>query len=351
MKSKTKRVLDFHTIEAITQRAFGLRACVVQAQETSDGFFSTVWRILVDPSGQAARPGAKPSPQSRLCYLKVAPPPSVPVMRYEKNLLAAEYQTLQAMAAAGLPVPEILYFDAESGIVDSPWMFTSAVPGVAWRYVREQSSDADKAAMDAEIGRLSAGISKIRGAWFGPVGLGAGKHRDWPSAVETMFEMLFEDAVESGSDIGVDPPEIRGFLAAARPSLETVRVPQLVHWDLWEGNVFVRERQAGDSGLRYEVSGIIDCERALWGDPLMEFGFRGFVRNQTFLNAYGAARNGAPYPIDGNAEIRCSLYDLYLFLVLLIEPRFRAYETEGPEVWARHQLTALVPKLRSILNG
>lgn len=357
MESKTKQKIEFARLEAIVQRAFGLRACVVQAAETSDGFFNTVWRVVVDPTGQAARPGAGPSPQTRTCYLKIAPPKNVKCMRYEANMMAAEYQVLGALNAATLPVPEILYFDQDSGIVDSSWMFTSAIPGIAWRYVREHVSDDTRAAIDREIGILSARIAKIRGAWFGLPGMGAGKHRNWPDAFRAMIEILIADAVESGADLHAEIGEVRGFLVKAHDALSQVRVPQLVHWDLWEGNVFVVPTDDHDpdtfpraytGGLK--VSGIIDCERAMWADPLMEFGFRGFVRNQDFLNAYGEERHGEPFALDSAAEIRCMLYDLHLFMILQVEPHFRGYATEGPEVWARHQITALLPKIREALK-
>lgn len=59
---------------------------------------------------------------------------------------------------------------------------------------------------------------------------------------------------------------------------EEVTVPCLVHWDLWEGNVFV-------SGGK--ITGIIDWERALWADPLLELGFRTYDDPADFLEGYG----------------------------------------------------------------
>ena len=42
---------------------------------------------------------------------------------------------------------------------------------------------------------------------------------------------------------------------------DEVKEPSLVHWDMWEGNVFVKEKH---------VLGIIDWERAMWGEAFMD---------------------------------------------------------------------------------
>jgi len=42
-------------------------------------------------------------------------------------------------------------------------------------------------------------------------------------------------------------------------------MPQLVHWDAWDANFFVKDGK---------ITGILDFERALWADPLMEAQFR-----------------------------------------------------------------------------
>ena len=63
--------------------------------------------------------------------------------------------------------------------------------------------------------------------------------------------------------------------------LDEVSEPALVHWDLWAGNVFVKDGK---------ITGITDFERALWGDPLMEHYFRMITepkRPEAFLRGYG----------------------------------------------------------------
>lgn len=56
--------------------------------------------------------------------LKVAPPPSVRLLGYERGLLAAEarYFRLVADHAPAVPVPRVLHLDGE-------WMFMTLLPG------------------------------------------------------------------------------------------------------------------------------------------------------------------------------------------------------------------------------
>jgi len=103
-------------------------------------------------------------------------------------------------------------------------------------------------------------------------------------------------------------------------ALRDVTEPRLLHWDLWDGNVFVKEGR---------VSGIVDFERAIWGDPLMEFYFGRFHNSKAFRQGYGVS---SPDP----AQIaRRKLYDLYIDLILYIECDFRQYENREHIRWTR----------------
>ena len=48
--------------------------------------------------------------------------------------------------------------------------------------------------------------------------------------------------------------------------LETPKVPALVDFDCHEGNIFVKQGADG-----WHISGIVDLERAFWGDPIGDF--------------------------------------------------------------------------------
>ena len=110
-------------------------------------------------------------------------------------------------------------------------------------------------------------------------------------------------------------------------------VPSFVHWDLWDPNVFVDPDTL-------EVVGIIDFERALWGDPLMEAQFLAKIGDAAFLDAYGIPM----FPTPG-AVSRRLLYDLYLFVIMVVEVAYRRYPTDDIERFGREHLALTLAKL------
>ena len=118
--------------------------------------------------------------------------------------------------------------------------------------------------------------------------------------------------------------------------LDEVRVASLVHWDLWDTNVFVDPDTL-------EVVGLIDFERALWGDPVMEAQFLARLDDTAFRIAHGSAPEATP-----GERSRRVLYDLYLYLVMVIEAPYRRYPTDEIEMYARGRLASTLDRLSSV---
>ncbi len=95
--------------------------------------------------------------------------------------------------------------------------------------------------------------------------------------------------------------------------------PCLVHWDIWDGNIFVEDEK---------LTGIIDWERCLRGDPLMEVGFRSYAQSVDFLRGYGIEE------YTEEEKRRILWYDLYLLMIVAQEPVYRGYETADSYHWA-----------------
>ena len=60
----------------------------------------------------------------------------------------------------------------------------------------------------------------------------------------------------------VPPSRVAAVVEDASGVLDAVRRPALVHFDLWDGNVLA------DAGA---LTGLVDGERYLYGDPLVDF--------------------------------------------------------------------------------
>ena len=58
---------------------------------------------------------------------------------------------------------------------------------------------------------------------------------------------------------------LEDLILKSLPILDEIEVSVLVHWDLWPGNIFVTPSEDC-----FQISGIIDWERAFWGDSAAE---------------------------------------------------------------------------------
>jgi fructosamine-3-kinase len=145
---------------------------------------------------------------------------------------------------------------------------------------------------------------------------------DWRDCFGGMISDLLDDARDMNINLPYD--EIKCIVAAFIHACGDVKTPKLVHWDLWAGNVLIHNKK---------ISGVIDFERSLYADILMEHFFRKFAVNNDFNSGYGIDFSA----LDKNAEIRLALYDLYLALIWIIEFYYRKYD-QSQLGWREEQL-------------
>ena len=279
-------------------------------QELKEGWFNAAY-MLSQPDG-------------REFVLKIAPPPEVKLLRYEENILEVEVETMRLMEAkTDLPIPHIVAYDRERAEVGSEYFFMERLPGVPFNLVRADLEEAAQIAVQTAVGQCLRTMHGINHPTFGlynrPI------HATWREAFGEMLGLLRQD----GLDLEVDIPA-GAFEAGEKlmPVLDSVQTACFVHWDLWDGNVFVEEGK---------LTGIIDFERALWGDPLIETTF--LERRLGLMEGYGSDIFSTPY-----AKERRLLYDLYLFLVMVIETKFRGFTPEH-EAWPRMKLTETLEQI------
>jgi len=143
---------------------------------------------------------------------------------------------------------------------------------------------------------------------------------------------VLEDGIRRKANYGVEAIEIREALLNHSSSLASVTTPRLVHWDGWDPNFFVEDNQ---------VTGIIDFERTLWADPLMEAQFRllAFDKLPESLKAYGKTT------FSTEELVRNHLYDLHLALVMVTECYYRDYDTDEVRVFALRLLNTAMNAL------
>ncbi|MGW4208117.1 phosphotransferase family protein [Lentzea sp. NPDC004789] len=313
MQSQTKRRLSEEELNAL----IGYRL----ESELTDGWFNTAYRVVLD-DGRAA-------------VVKLAPPADVPILRYERGIMATEAMVYRRLAVLpDVPAPELLRegpdFLAISLLEGTPWDKATDLP------------DATQRALRRELGAITARLHTLTSDEFGyPAAESGLSAPDWKTAFTAMVDALLDDAERWQSDLQTTPAEIRALVAAGGYALDEVTRPALIHFDLWPGNIFI-------DGTR--IIGLIDHERAFWGDPaaeLVSLAFGGDVGQDSDL-VRGYVEAGGVLDFTPAFQHRLALYHLYLSLLLTIECSPRGYTDENHLTFCRGYLADNLARLRAL---
>ena len=277
--------------------------------EMEEGMFNAVYQIKKED-------GTK-------CVLKIAPPPEVTLLHYEKDLIHTEILTLRLLKKkTSLPVPEVIHASGKGeDLGGSPWFLMEFLEGQPYHKVRESLTRDTQDKIARRLGGYLREMNIIRGPLFGYPGIPEEQSQMWGDAFPSMLEGILEDGIRENISLPLGYDVIRRMAESDYKALSEVTLPSLVHWDLWSGNIFVKDG---------EVTGIIDCERALWSDPLMEQNFCHISPlGPAFFKGYGRG-----LPETEGEKARRRLYDLYLFLIMVIETTYRRFEPNNQIKWS-----------------
>jgi aminoglycoside phosphotransferase (APT) family kinase protein len=306
MESKTKNRKTREQVTRMVERAFGgttLAAGEDGVSELKEGWFNAAYNVRLS--------------DRREVILKIAPPGDAEVLAYEKHLMATEVASMRLVREnPAIPVPEIYYFDTAQDVCDSEYFFMEKLTGDNYEHVKESFSRATQAQIDQQIGAIIRQINDFTGTYFGYDGNSDLRGATWKEAFLTIMDAVLEDGSRKNADFGSPIDDIREAVLKHAPSLEAVTTPRLVHWDAWDLNFFVKDGK---------VSGILDFERALWADPLMEAQFRALA----FGGVSESMRGYGKTTFTHEEDERCHLYTLHLALVMKTECYYRKYDSDA----------------------
>ena len=275
MRSPTQPAVTHDDIAGIVKT--GLAAEVADAAELTGGGFATVWRATLTDGRQVV--------------VKVGPPATARLLAYERGLILAEARYFRLVGDRA-PVPEVLTGTDE-------WIITTLLPG-------RPLTEADSPAARTQLGAAMTRVHTITGDRFGYTGDRA-SGADWPTAFAAMIDELRADAAAWQ----VPLPPLDGVVDRHRAALAEVTRPALLHFDLWDGNVL-----AGPDG---SLTGLVDGERYLYGDPLLDLVSPALFRRIEDDPAHPFLLGYRPPPFDAAARTRLTLYRIHLYVLMLTE--------------------------------
>jgi aminoglycoside phosphotransferase (APT) family kinase protein len=233
--------------------------------------------------------------------LRISPPDDAGFLFYERQMMAQEPQ-LHALlrTETSVPVAEILAFDDSRRLVDRDYLLMERLPGMPLT-----EAALSKSQMDGVFEQVGAYLAQMHALVADRYGY-LGSHRPmqpqptWPEAFAVMWKKLLDDVVACGGYTREEADAMRRLLDVYRPHFEHNAPASLLHMDVWSQNILV------DGAGR--VTGLVDLDRALWGDPEIEFAVLDYcgISEPAFWRGYGRDRDTS-FP----AQIRARFYLLY----------------------------------------
>ena len=215
----------------------------------------------------------------REIVLKISPPPHVKILRYEKNIMKTEVEVLKLLKVqSNVPVPKVFFYDNSKTLLNNEYFFMEKLNGQSYNKIKESLSEKEQEKIETELGMYNSAINHIKGEKFGYFSQPDRNCIRWSQA----FHMMINDILQDGKDYNIKLPlayeEINEFVLKRTGILDIVIEPRLIHWDLHDGNVIINNEG--------KIAGIIDCDRAMWGDPLIEAYFGNFSSSLNFRKGY-----------------------------------------------------------------
>ncbi|MAG37674.1 MAG: hypothetical protein CL878_15675 [Dehalococcoidia bacterium] len=190
------------------------------------------------------------------CVLRVARAPG------SDDLLEQEVWAARQCRSLGIPVPDILAYEAAPRSFVAPYMIMARLPGVPGHRARLTAGERDSVL--EQLGQYLALIHRIELPAFGWLrGHGATFAGRSPSWMEHVLAQYDREARKLPGDV-LDPrraAELRVRLEREREAL-AVDSAVLVHGDYHLKNVLVQQAR---------VTGILDFENLVAGDPVVDF--------------------------------------------------------------------------------
>ena len=310
--SITKYTQDHSKIKEMFYKAFPTEQ-IKTISEMKEGYFNVAYKIET---------------LERKMVLKIAPAETTAVMTYEKNIMATEVEVMDIVAKqTAIPVAKVLLYDNSHSLCDADYFFMEFLEGENFANKQEKMTAAEKAEIHRQIGHYTRLINQICGERFGYYGQPEKQGSKWYRVFRSMLEDIYSDARRKDILLPVSEETLLKLYDSRRSVFEKVTSPRLVHWDIWAGNVFIKDNR---------VNGIIDFERCLWADELMEVGFRTYGFEQAFFDGYGMQA------LDEEQKCRAKWYDIYLFLINSLESDYRGYTDPSISRWGSEMLVKWV---------
>lgn len=298
MISRTKYKIDNATIEKLFNSA-GIDG-IEEISPLGAGEYNAVFNVKVCGKEYA---------------LKIAPTDDVPVLTYEKNMMASEvFWYKQMREHTSIDVPEVYYVDFEKKLIPACYFIMEKLPGQ--QLDKMEFSKEEKTDMESVTAKMAAQIHKIKNDKFGYIQ--SGLYDDWYQAINAMVKAIINDCAAKGRK-SKRGERLLTLIDKNKAVLEKAEC-SMVNFDIWPPNIICRNE---NGKINYAW---IDPERSFWGDRIADFVCLETTVPLADKKASLAAYNSAsekPVNITEEENIRYAVAQGYLGLIMEVEKYFR----------------------------
>lgn len=335
MLSKTKAKVTQGEIKLICQKQFSQE--VTSFVELNDGFYNISYLVRLADDSEVV--------------LKVAPPKDVEILTYEIDIMKAEVLFYQlSKKHTEVPVPEVFGEDFSMELIPHPYYFMSKLEGIPLNHIKNIDQDTRKD-IYIQLAKILGQIHNIKGSTFGYISMEeACRDKNYFDAFMVSVKAIIDDGKAKTNEFPIPIRDLEALFNKCSHAFNEVKIPSMVHFDLWDGNIFVLEDKDG-----IQIEGIIDFERGFYGDPSADFaqviGYMELDNGHEFIHTYNKyAKDKIVY--NQNMAIRTCAYRLYLFLIMYVECFYRDVEGsfEPQKKWVREEIHHVFIQLENAIG-
>ncbi|MHA1370159.1 MAG: phosphotransferase family protein [Promethearchaeota archaeon] len=236
--------------------------------------------------------------------MRIAPPDDAGFIFYERNMMWQEPAIHEVLLEkTSIPVPEIIVSDFTRQLLNRDFLIMEYLPGSPLSNVYQHLNLTKLKRVFYQTGEYIAQAHEI--TYPRQYGY-RGRHKPcptkdtWRDAFYVMWNYLLNDLVDCGAYSIEEANAFRSTLEIYIDLFPKRPSASLLHMDVWSQNILV-----DDEG---NMTGLIDWDRSLTGDPLIEFSVLDYcgILNPAFWNGYGKKLE-----IDLDQDVCMKFYFLY----------------------------------------
>jgi hypothetical protein len=292
MESVTEREISTTAVAAMAKHAFDSEPCSVK--KIFRDFYSTVFQVILK--------------DGKNLILNIAPDDGIKAMRTEKGLFQSEVAAIKKISEFKyVPVSHTVFYDSSREIANREYFFVEMLEGTSLNKVNDRLPLSKLADLYTQVGIYAFKINSITGKFYGSLFDENKRFNSWGKAFYSMVDDALCDAADFNVPLPFEHDHFRRRVENERMLLDDVKAPSLLHNRLSIENVLVDTQNS-------EITGIVNCKRAIFGDALMEPVCGGLIDNENFVCSYNSGR-----PFNSSQWLRMSLYRIYSGIICSLE--------------------------------